>query len=83
MKQLYPRMGLGSLDGLEGNQFQVMLTVKSDAKSRTGQSLTGVYNLAANELTRFGDDWRVMGDLRWDQLPAGVVDEKDRRGHEI
>ena len=76
VKQLYPRMGLGSLDGLEGNQFQVKFTVQSDAKSKTGQSLSGDYILAVSQITRFSDDWKVTGKVRWEQLPAGVADAK-------
>jgi thiol-disulfide isomerase/thioredoxin len=68
--------GSASLDGLMGEQFKLTLTVKSDGKAKNGTPLSGDYILAANELTRFGDDWRVMNDLRWDEFPAGVVDEK-------
>jgi thiol-disulfide isomerase/thioredoxin len=61
---------------LSGQQFQLKLAVKSENKSRTGQSLSGDYVLAADEIGRFGDDWKVTGKLRWDTFPAGVVDEK-------
>jgi thiol-disulfide isomerase/thioredoxin len=76
VEQLYPRMGPGTMDGLEGNQFLVKLAVKSEGKSKTGQSLSGDYILAADQITRFGDVWRVTGNARWEQLPAGVIDEK-------
>jgi len=76
VKQLYPRSGPGSVDGLEGDQFQVRFSVESDSKSATGVSLSGDYILAANEITRFGDDWKVNGKVRWDKLPTGVVDGK-------
>ena len=76
VKQLYPRTGPGSVDGLEGNQFQVKFTVESDSKSATGVSLAGDYVLAANEITRFGDDWKITGKVRWDKLPPNVVDAK-------
>jgi thiol-disulfide isomerase/thioredoxin len=61
---------------LSGNQFQLKLTVKSEGKSMTGKSLSGDYVLAADEIERFGDDWRITGKLRWEKLPPGVVDEK-------
>ncbi|MGA2802307.1 MAG: TlpA disulfide reductase family protein [Verrucomicrobiota bacterium] len=70
------RSGPGSLDGLEGNQFQVKLSVKSERKAKIGKSLSGDYVLAVNEITRFGDDWRITDKVRWDKFPAGVVDEK-------
>jgi thiol-disulfide isomerase/thioredoxin len=71
-----PQGAAGSLDGLVGEQFKLTLAVKTDEKAKNGTSLSGDYILAANELTRFEDDWKVMNDLRWYQLPAGVVDEK-------
>jgi len=76
VEQSDPRSGPGSLDGLEGRQFQVNLSVKSEKKAKTGKSLSGDYVLAANEITRFGDDWRITDKVRWDKFPAGVVDEK-------
>ena len=71
-----PQGAPGSLDGLIGEQFKLTLAVKTDGKAKNGTSLSGDYILAANELTRFEDDWRVMNDLRWYQLPTGVADEK-------
>jgi thiol-disulfide isomerase/thioredoxin len=66
----------GSLDGLMGEQFKLTFAVKADGRSKNGTPLSGRYVLAVNELTRFADDWRVMKDVRWYQMPAGVVDEK-------
>ncbi len=71
-----PQGAPGSLDGLLGEQFKLTLAVKTDVKAKNGTSLSGEYILAANELTRFEDDWKIMNDLRWYQLPAGVVDKK-------
>lgn len=68
--------GSTTLDGMMGEQFKLTMTVKTDGKAKNGTPLSGVYVLAANELTRFGDNWRVMNDLRWEQFPSGVVDEK-------
>jgi len=76
VERLYPRMGPGTMDGLEGKQFLVKLAVKSEGKSKAGKSLSGDYILAADQITRFGDAWRVTGKVRWEQLPAGVIDEK-------
>jgi thiol-disulfide isomerase/thioredoxin len=74
--RLQPRSASGSIEGLEGDQFQVELAVKSDAKSKTGTLLSGDYILAVNEVLRFADDWKVEGNVRWYQVPAGVLDEK-------
>jgi thiol-disulfide isomerase/thioredoxin len=76
VKQLYARGGAGSLEGLQGDRFEAEFSVKSDGKSGTGKSLSGDYILSANEITRFGDAWKVTGKVRWAKFPAGVVDEK-------
>jgi thiol-disulfide isomerase/thioredoxin len=66
----------GSLDNLMGEQFKLMLWVKTEAKAKNGVSLSGDYVLAAKRLVRFGDDWKVMNDVHWEKLPSGVVDAK-------
>ncbi len=66
----------GSFDGIIAQQFKVVLAVKSDGKSKSGVPLSGEYVLAAKQLTRAGDNWRIDEDLHWDSLPAGVLDEK-------
>ena len=66
----------GSLDNLMGEQFKLMLVVKTEAKAKNGVSLSGDYVLAAKRLVRFGDDWKVMNDVHWEKLPSGVVDAK-------
>ena len=66
----------GAVAGLSGAQFKLSLTVKADAKSRNGTPLSGNYILAADQLMRFAEEWRVIGTLRWYQFPAGVVDDK-------
>ena len=78
--QLQPTGAAGSLDGLMGNQFKLKLAAKTDAKSKTGASLSGDYILAVKQVMRFGDDWKVEENVRWDQVPAGVLDEKGCRG---
>ena len=74
LEHAQPQGAPGSLDGLIGEQFKLTLAVKTDGKAKNGTPLSGDYMLAANEIARFGDDWRVMQVLRWYQLPAGVVD---------
>ena len=76
LERAQPQGASGSLDGLIGEQFKLTLAVKTDGKAKNGTPLSGNYVLAANEIARFGDDWRVMAGLRWSQMPAGVVDEK-------
>ncbi len=75
--------GAGTLDGIMGDQFKLTLAVKTDAKAKNGASLSGDYVLAANVLMRFADDWRIQDNLRWYQLPAGVVDEKTLAAMEL
>jgi thiol-disulfide isomerase/thioredoxin len=66
--------GSGSLDDLIGEQFKLVLSVKTEAKAKNGASLSGDYVLAAKTIMKLGDDWKVMNDVHWEKLPAGVVD---------
>ena len=81
--QLQPPPASGTLEGLRGSQFKLKLTVKTDAKSKTGASLSGDYVLAVNELTRFTDDWKVEQTVSWYQVPFGVLDEKAAAAMEL
>jgi thiol-disulfide isomerase/thioredoxin len=76
VEQVQPQGAPGSLVGLLGHQFKLTLTVRTESKSKSGSPLTGEYVLAANQIMRFADDWKVMEDVHWQQLPAGVLDEK-------
>jgi thiol-disulfide isomerase/thioredoxin len=49
------------------------LAVKSEGKAKNGASLTGDYVLAADEVMRFEDEWRVMNHLHWQELPDRVL----------
>jgi thiol-disulfide isomerase/thioredoxin len=64
----------GSLDGMMGQRFKLNLSVKSNEKSKTGAPLSGDYILGADQIMCFDEDWRVAMNLRWEQVPAGVVD---------
>ena len=48
--------------------------MKSEGKSKNGTSLSGEYILAANEIMRFANGWKVMNNVHWDQLPDGILD---------
>ena len=65
----------GTLDGLTGHKFILAFTVKSGAKSKTGVSLAGDYEIAADSILRFGGDWRVTDNLYWYQFPPGVLNQ--------
>jgi thiol-disulfide isomerase/thioredoxin len=82
-KSLYPRGGAGVMDGLEGNDLTITLAVESDAKSRTGKSLSGDYVFGAEECMRVGDRWYVSQNLHWKQLPTGALDEKAAAAVEV
>jgi thiol-disulfide isomerase/thioredoxin len=66
----------GPWGGTGGEGFQAAFTVKSSHKSQTGQSCSGEYTLYAGQVGKFGDDWKIAGNLIWSKLPAGVVGEK-------
>jgi thiol-disulfide isomerase/thioredoxin len=76
VERMRPQGPPGSVVGMLGEQFKLTLTVRTDSKSKNGTPLTGEYVLAANEIMRFPDDWRVMQNAHWFQLPAGVLDAK-------
>ena len=72
----YPRTGAGIIDGLEGNGLHIVFNVQSDAKSKTGKSLSGEYELGAEESVRVGGKWFIAENLHWIKFPDGVLDEK-------
>lgn len=75
-KSAYPRAGAGVIDGLEGNNLKLTFAVTTEAKARSGASLSGDYVLAADEAMRLGGHWRISRKVRWHALPEGVVDAK-------
>lgn len=66
----------GSLDGVMARGVRVRLAVKSSRNSSSGTPLSGTYVLAASQIMRFGDQWRLMSDVHWQSLPEGIVDAK-------
>lgn len=69
-------LGPDSLDGMMGRGFAVKMAVNSNAKAKTGVSLSGDYILAVRQVSRFGEDWKIEREIRWQQVPRGVLDEK-------
>ena len=65
-----------SLEGLSGRQFKLALSVKTDKKAANGNSLSGDYVLAARQVMRMADGWKLTDNLHWEKLPAGVLDAK-------
>jgi thiol-disulfide isomerase/thioredoxin len=68
----------GSLDPLMGSQFKLALAVKTDAKAKTGASLSGDYVLEVKQLMRYSDHWKAMQGMLWEKLPDGVVDAQTK-----
>jgi thiol-disulfide isomerase/thioredoxin len=66
----------GSVVGLTGEQFKLTLAVKTNGKAKNGTPLSGDYILGATEILRFANDWKVMDNVHWQQLPAGIMDAK-------
>lgn len=66
----------GSLDDLIGEQFKLMLAVKTDRKAKNGNPLSGDYVLAVKQIMKLGDTWKVAQDIQWEKLPDGVVDSQ-------
>jgi thiol-disulfide isomerase/thioredoxin len=74
---------IGSADGLWGGQFKLSIEVETERRSSTGASLAGDYVLAAKQVKRFGDEWKVEEGIRWDQVPPGIFDAKAAAGMEV
>jgi thiol-disulfide isomerase/thioredoxin len=83
LNRLTARGGAGSLEGLDGSQLTVLLTVKTTERSRSGADLSGDYVVAVEEALRIGGRWYVARPVRWEKLPAGVVDEQVLAGLEF
>lgn len=64
--------GAGSLDPLIGEQFKLVLAVKTDVKAKNGTSLSGEYVLGVQVIMKSGGDWKVAQDVHWEKLPDGV-----------
>ena len=77
VKSAQPQGAPGSPVGLIGSQFKLTLGVKSDGKSGNGTPLSGEYVLAANQITRFEDDWKVMQNLHWEKFPEGILGREE------
>jgi thiol-disulfide isomerase/thioredoxin len=66
-----------SLAGMIGRSFKLRLAIQSAGKSRNGTPLSGEYILAANELVRFDNEWRVVNHIYWQQLPDGILPREE------
>jgi thiol-disulfide isomerase/thioredoxin len=73
-RKLFARAGANGLDGLQGEPLTAILAVRSDGISRTGQSLSGEYILAAGQAMRIGDRWFITRGIHWQQFPEGVLE---------
>jgi len=69
--------------GLFGEGFESTLAVQSDLKSKAGQSISGDYILEAGQIQKFGDAWRIVGNVRWAGLPDAVIDSKAKAALEL
>jgi thiol-disulfide isomerase/thioredoxin len=65
-----------SLAGLQGHQFKVKFAVTSEAKTINGSPISGDYILAIDLIMRMENDWKIMGNLQWSQLPEGVLSKE-------
>jgi thiol-disulfide isomerase/thioredoxin len=66
--------GAGTVDNLMGSDFQLKLSVQTAARASNGVSLAGEYVIGAQQIQKFGDDWKVSEGLHWEKLPDWVVD---------
>ncbi|HEX4342528.1 MAG TPA: TlpA disulfide reductase family protein, partial [Verrucomicrobiae bacterium] len=68
-----------SVLGLIGSGFKLRFTVKTDAKAKSGTSLSGDYVLGAHMITRFADEWRIQDNVYWSKVPAGILSAEATR----
>ena len=76
IKELLARSGATNLDGLTGVDLKIVLSVKSNAKSNTGKSLSGEYVFSAYRAIRGGGRWLIHRNVYWEQIPDGVADSR-------
>ncbi len=76
IKELLPRTGATSLDGLTGVDLKIVFSVKSDAKANMGKSLSGKYVFSAYRAIRNDGRWFIHRNVYWEQIPDGVADTK-------
>jgi thiol-disulfide isomerase/thioredoxin len=74
LKQM--NLGASSLSGLIGEQFKLYLVVKSESKTSNGTSVSGEYILGINEIMRLENEWRIINNLQWNQVPKGVLSKE-------
>jgi thiol-disulfide isomerase/thioredoxin len=74
VKELLPQAGATNLDGLTGDTVKFVFTVTSDAKSKTGKSLSGEYVFAAYKALRSDGRWFINRNVYWERIPEGVAD---------
>lgn len=63
-----------SLDNAFAAGYRLVLSVKMDGKAKSGAPLAGEYVLGVKSLMHNRGDWKISSGIRWEKLPAGVVD---------
>jgi thiol-disulfide isomerase/thioredoxin len=76
VSQLRSPRAAASLAGLMGEGFKVKLNIETDHKTKSGAAVAGDYTVVIKRISRYGDDWKAMEDLRWYEVPPGILDEK-------
>jgi thiol-disulfide isomerase/thioredoxin len=76
-ENVYPRGAAGSIDGLSAGSIVFNVRVKSDAKAKTGTSLSGDYAVRTGRAMRTGDRWALEQPIAWLSFPTGVVDKAE------
>jgi thiol-disulfide isomerase/thioredoxin len=63
----------GTVEGLMAEHVRVTVDVASTRKATSGESLSGEYIIAAQQVDRTGEAWKIQKGIRWQKVPDAVL----------
>lgn len=79
----YHRGKYGDLAGITCDQLRFTFEVRSELKTKAGQSISGEYILAAARAQRGPERWTIEDQVRWQQFPSDQIDDKAKAALEF
>jgi len=68
-----------SLEDVQAGPVRFAVTVKSEEKSIAGKPVAGGYILRSEHARRGHGRWTIEAPIRWEEVPEGLLDEKEKR----